>query len=251
VNLRPLHALPVLALISALPACAPKNTGEVATLTAEVRALRARVEELETFRQRVEMVVELPGDPEQEMAALDLAYQARDLMLAGDTAQAKALLQKIVDEYPDTQIAPQARSMLMELSVIGSDAGSLDVQSWVQGEHTLDPDALTILVFFEAWCPHCQREMPVMQETFTALDDKGLDVVGLTSFTRGTSKQDMDAFLQEAGVTFPVGRDDGTLSYRFAANGVPHAAVVRGGKVEWIGHPSELSTERLEGWLGE
>jgi len=247
---RPSVLLPVLLPIVAT-ACAPKNTGEVATLMSEVQALQARVDELETFRQRVEMVVELPGDPEQELAALELAYKARDLMLAGEGEAAKDILQQIIRDYPETQVAAPAMEMLRELQIIGSDAGPLDVKSWVRGKHTMDPDALTVVVFFEAWCPHCQREVPVMEKAFQELDEQGLDVVGITNFSRGTTEEQMTEFLDTAGVTFPVGRDDGTLSQRFAANGVPHAAVLRHGKVEWIGHPGELDEARLKEWLAE
>lgn len=242
----------LLLTLAALAGCAPRAaTPEVQALAEQVQALQARVTELETFQQRVEMVVDLPEDPEKEMAALDLAYEARDALGAGESAQAVALLERIVNEYPDTQVAPAAQEMLGELRIIGSDAGDLDVVGWVQGEHTLDPQALTILVFFEAWCPHCKREMPSMQATYEALDDSGLDVVGVTNFSRSTSESAMQEFIDEAALTFPIGRDDGSLSRRFAANGVPHAAVVRGGKVEWIGHPSELTQDLLKGWLGQ
>lgn len=240
----------LLPLASAM-GCAPKSSADVDALAAQVEALQSQVEALETFQKKVEMVVELPEDPEAEMAALGLAYEARDALGQDQTARAIAVLREIVEKYPGTQVAPAAIEMLRELEMIGSDAGELSVQSWLQGEHTVDPQALTILVFFEAWCPHCQREMPTLQATFEALDDKGLDVVGITNLSRGTTEADMAGFLDEAGVTFAVARDNGTLSSRFGAQGVPHAAVIRGGKIEWIGHPSELEPQRLAGWLGK
>lgn len=247
----PHRSVLALSLVALAAACAPRSSADVEALAAEVATLRAQVDELRTFQQRVEMAVDLPEDPATEMAALDLAYEARDKLIAGDNAAAKELLQRVVEDYPDTQVAPAAREMLSELRIIGSDAGELDVAGWVQGEYALPDEGTTVLVFFEAWCPHCKREMPNLQDTFERLDDDGLDVVGLTSFSRGTSDEDMERFLDTAGVTFPVARDDGTLSSRFLAQGVPHAAVVKDGAVAWIGHPSELADERLKAWLAE
>lgn len=235
----------------ALSACAPRSGGDVQALSDQVTELQAQVAELQAFQKKVEMVVELPADPEREVAALEMAYAARDALAEGDTETAKKLLNTIVDDYGDTQIAAPAMDMLRELKIIGSDAGALDVERWVQGEHTLDADKLTVLVFFEQWCPHCQREMPNLQKTWAKLNDQGLDMVGLTSFSRGTSEQAMTDFLAESEVAFPIGKDDGSLSRRFAANGVPHAAVVKGGEILWIGHPAELEEARLLGWLGE
>jgi hypothetical protein len=63
----------------------------------------------------------------------------------------------------------------------------------------------------------------------------------------------MDDFLDTAGVTFPVARDGGSLGERFGAEGVPHAVLIRAGKVVWLGHPGTLSPTdnpgALEGFL--
>ncbi|MFK7928264.1 MAG: TlpA family protein disulfide reductase [Myxococcota bacterium] len=231
--------------------CAAKTGGDVQSMAKQVTELQARVAELESFQAKVEMVLDLPADPAREMAALELAYAARDALGAGETDKAKTLLKQILDDYSDTQVAAPAMDMMKELAVVGSDAGALDVTAWVQGEHALNPEKLTVLVFFEQWCPHCQRELPELQKTYSELKTDGLDMVGLTGFSRGTTSEQMTQFLADAKVTFPVGRDDGALSKRYAANGVPHAAVVRGGKVLWIGHPGELGDETLRKWLDE
>lgn len=231
--------------------CATKGDMNVESLLETISQLEARVSELEQFSKRVEAVVDLPADPEREQAALEIAYKARDAMEAGDNEGAKALLKSIVAEYPDTQVAPAALALVKELDVIGSALTELTGVTWFKGEHTLNADRVTVLVFFEAWCPHCQREMPEIQKRYEAGREAGLDVVGLTNFSNGTSESDMETFLSEAGVNFPIGRHDGSLSDALAANGVPHAAVVVKEKVVWIGHPAELSAASLDSWLGK
>lgn len=38
----------------------------------------------------------------------------------------------------------------------------------------------TLLVFWTTWCPHCTREVPVLQQLYSDLKDKGLVVVGVS-----------------------------------------------------------------------
>lgn len=235
-----------------LAACAPK-AGEVTALTEQNAALDARVTALEATVQKITSVVELPADPEREEAAYALATRARAAMDELDLVTARDIVARLVTEYPDTTVGRSAQGIAGTLALVGADATLDGIQGWVRGEHVLDADKTTLLIFFEAWCPHCQREVPAVQQTWVDLKARGLDVVGVTSFSRNTSQADMDAFLDSAGVAFPVARDDGTLSQRFGAEGVPHAVIIRNGKIAWLGHPGTLSPAdnpgALEGFL--
>jgi peroxiredoxin len=224
-------------LILCLTACAGR---------ARVRELEERLEVAEARLRFVSDMLDLPSDPERENQANLLATEAQAAMDAMDLEKARDLVARLATEYGDTSIGRAAAEVLPQLSLIGSPAGEFKPAGWVRGEMAVNPARTTVVVFFEAWCPHCQREVPNVQAAWTRLRDRGLDVVGVTSFSRDTTPEQMAEFLDSAGVGFPVARDDGSLSERYAAQGVPHAAVLRGGKIAWIGHPASLEDGALE-----
>ena len=55
--------------------------------------------------------------------------------------------------------------------------------------------------------------------------------------------------IREKGVTYPIGKEDGTLTTRFAVKGIPAAALVRNGKVIWRGHPARLTDAQIKTFL--
>jgi thiol-disulfide isomerase/thioredoxin len=52
------------------------------------------------------------------------------------------------------------------------------------------------------WCPPCRAEMPALQQLATAYAPQGMVLLGL-SVDRGPAG-DVDAFLRERGITYPV-----------------------------------------------
>ena len=44
-------------------------------------------------------------------------------------------------------------------------------------------------------------------------------------------------------------KENGDLSKHFNVSGIPAAAVVKGGKIVWRGHPGRLSDDMINGWL--
>jgi thiol-disulfide isomerase/thioredoxin len=52
------------------------------------------------------------------------------------------------------------------------------------------------------WCPPCRAEMPALQQLATAYAPRGMVLLGL-SVDRG-APEDVDAFLRERGITYPV-----------------------------------------------
>jgi thiol-disulfide isomerase/thioredoxin len=138
----------------------------------------------------------------------------------------------------------------LEAAVVGRDAGALDVDRWVQGSATLDDADATVLVFMEPWCPHCRNEAPELQALYERWGDRGVNVVALTRMSRGTTDQQLDAFIGKAGATYPVAVVDQEMADRFGVRGVPAAAVVSGGRVVWRGHPGRLHESVLEDAVG-
>ena len=118
-----------------------------------------------------------------------------------------------------------------------------------QPRTNLASDKTILLVFWEVWCPHCKREVPKIEEIYNNYKGKGLQVVGLTKINRSATEDSVQAFITEKKLSYPMAKEDGGLSTHFGVSGVPAAAVVKGGKVVWRGHPVRLTTEMIEAWL--
>lgn len=234
----------------ALLGCGAKGASpsEITALQEQNAALEARVAKLEDTLERVMQVVTVPASPEREEAAYKVAMQIRGAMDELDLIKARELLTQITTDYGDTTFAAQAAELLKQLAIVGNDATLDGVDRWLLGEHgPIDAEKTTMLVFFEAWCPHCRNEIPVIQKVHDTMAAEGIDVIGVTGLSRGTSEEDMAAFLSENNVSFPVAYDTGVLGQRYGAAGVPHSAIIRGGKITWVGHPGTLTSEDAAG----
>jgi thiol-disulfide isomerase/thioredoxin len=140
-----------------------------------------------------------------------------------------------------------------ELEVFGKpmlNFNTVDI-NWLQGQESpqLGQDGLTILVFWEVWCPHCKREIPNMQKMLDTYNKDGLQVVGFTKMSRGKTEEDIKQFLKETGVSYSIGVEDGTLSKYFNVSGIPAAAVVQNGTVVYRGHPARITDKMITEWI--
>ncbi|MFT7517893.1 MAG: peroxiredoxin [Kiritimatiellia bacterium] len=244
------RSIPLLALSLLCASCAPaQSNAELEAMAAKVPELEARVTELEAVIDRVKMAVNLPASPEREEEANKMAVDAQKALEAMDMEVGRKLVNALVADYGDTTMGRAAQQIATQLEVIGADAGTLDVE-WMNGtEGSFEGSKATLLVFFEEWCPHCQREVPNMQATFTRMQPDGLNVVGISNYSRGTTKEQMDEFLNKAEVSFAVGKEDGALSTRYKVDGVPYAVLVKDGKVAWSGHPGNMTEDKLKKFL--
>jgi len=232
--------VPWLALVS-LSGCVTLN---------QYRAVESRVEALETELTQLQARLDplMPATPEEEQASRELLEGAMAAADELDWDEARAKTDELVADYPKTQAARIGAQLADEIAVVGRDALELEVERWFQGsEADLADDKATLYVFWEAWCPHCQREVPALTETYERYRDKGLGIVGLTELTRGVTPEDVDAFIEDHDVNYPIAKEkDQTLAVQYGIQGIPAAAVVRDGKVVWRGHPGYLSDGTLD-----
>ena len=160
-------------------------------------------------------------------------------------------LEKEVKVLKSNKPKPNNRAA-QEAAVVGKPApSSWKITKWFQGEDQtkLDNTKTTLLVFWDVWCPHCRREVPKIENIHNKLKDKGLQVLGLTKVNRSATDEKIEAFIKDNNLTYPIAKEDGSLSQYFAVRGVPAAAVVKGDKVVWRGHPVRLTLKMLEDWL--
>ena len=157
-----------------LAACTSGAARTTAALQAEVADLRARVNSLEAQVRALSTGGDVGGDPAREQAAVEIAIQARAAMDSMNMDLARELVDRLVQEYPDTQIGQAAVEVAERLALIGAPAPPLTVERWFRGKGKIDADRTTLLVFFEPWCPHCRREAPSLQERHQALADEAV-----------------------------------------------------------------------------
>lgn len=104
----------------------------------------------------------------------------------------------------------------------------------------------TILVFWASWCPHCQRELPVIQSIYKDLAPKGLNVVGVSV---DRSIGDAKGFTSSHSITFPnayAGTDKGgDMLDTYNISGIPTIYVLnKNGTVKTV-YRGEISGDTL------
>ena len=242
-----LLTLAVGAVVGALAAGGEAPGGD---LEAQIKALNERVAGLE--KEIATLKKNMPPGQAQEQAAAAELQKIQGLMRAGNIDQAKTDLKTFMGKYGNTNVGKQANRLVAELAVVGKDSpADWGITKWFQGESEfkLDGDGTKLVVFWETWCPHCQREVPKLQKIYNDNKDKGLQVVGVTKVNRSSTDEKVTDFIAAQEVSYPMAKENGELSRYFAVAGIPAAAVVKDGKVVWRGHPAQLTDAMLQGWL--
>lgn len=235
--------------LAALAACSdPELAGKVADLEARV----AKMEEGQKGGARPGAPPAAPVNEEEEKAAAELlkaASQAAEQMNYDD---AKAKLADLKAKYPNSRPARAAVRLEEELAVVGKPAQALTVDHMLQGNAPdVNSGKATLVVFWEVWCPHCKREVPKLQETFTKYQGKGLQMVGLTKMSKGSTEDQVKAFISEQKVSYPIAKEAGqATSDYYGVKGIPAAVVLKDGKVVWRGHPARLTDQMLDQFIG-
>ncbi len=133
---------------------------------------------------------------------------------------------------------------------VGLTAATVRGADWNGNEVTIEPDGTPkIVVFLAHWCPHCQAEVPVIQQW---VDEGNLpDDVEMISIATGTNRlrdnwppQD---WLEREGWTQPVIMDDEltTVAVHYGMGATPMFMVLDGENNNLGRISGELSTEAL------
>jgi len=234
----------VLALGLAVAGCAPASVEE------EIAALNERVDTLE----KQIRLVEAGGGPSAQLEQeAQVAYtNLNQLVASGKIDDAKAQIKQIGTKYAGTKLGKRFQNMAAELAVVGKDRPSdWGIEKWFQGEEAVDltGDGTMVIVFWETWCPHCRREVPKLQQMYDKFKGDGLQVIGLTRINRSATEDAVKDIIAQNNVNYPIAKEDGSVAQYFGVSGIPAAAVVKGGKVVWRGHPARITEGMLQDWL--
>jgi thiol-disulfide isomerase/thioredoxin len=107
----------------------------------------------------------------------------------------------------------------------------------------------TLVMFVAHWCPHCQREVPVVQDWVDAgnLPD-GVDLVAVsTSIDPSKPNYPSSTWLAEEGWTAPTLVDpDSSAAVAAGLSSYPFFVVVNGGGTVVVRTTGELTTDQLD-----
>jgi thiol-disulfide isomerase/thioredoxin len=173
----------------------------------------------------------------------------------GEALEAKRLMAQLRSKHGGTDIykSREVQSLEANLDVVGKKITSEDIRKnidnwYIEGEINLE-EGVTLLVFWEVWCPHCKREVPKLKQTYEKYRDDGLKVLSLTKLSKSATEQKVLTFIQESELNYPTAKENGKISPIFDVKGVPAAAVVNNGVVVWRGHPGKIGKAAWSQWL--
>jgi thiol-disulfide isomerase/thioredoxin len=228
-----------------------------------IEALEERIASLEAQLENVEQQIDVRFDECVDAAVTEIAQRDQRanealrsvmaLSAQGNQLAAKEEMTAFLAKYSGTDAAKRAVRLNQELAVVGKPAPSeLVVEKWYSGDGEsvdLDGEGVSLVVFWEEWCPHCKREVPKLQATYDKFQDAGLSIVALTKITKSSTDEKVAAFIEANSLAFPIAKERGDVSRYFNVSGIPAAAVVQDGQIIWRGHPGQLNDTMIQGWL--
>jgi thiol-disulfide isomerase/thioredoxin len=123
---------------------------------------------------------------------------------------------------------------------------------WLQGGPVtwLEPGKLYLVECWATWCGPCRATIPHVDALHRKYSARGLVVIG-----QNVWEDDRDAvtsFLEEQGdaMSYPVAANDDAFARDWlkpaGVQGIPHAFLVRDGRLVWKCHPGELDDATVE-----
>lgn len=183
------------------------------------------------------------------------------LYLAGEKAQqqgdlkvARAYYQRIVTEFPNSQLSKAARERLDQKTRTGVSAPELEISEWLRGQATSLQKLrgkVVLLDFFQIICPGCHRVHPHIVQMQEKYGKDGLQVIGIAvafELQHIQKRQDIRDFVERTDFNYPVGIDKYfTKTFRaYKAHGTPYAAIIdQDGNLKYLDFYSPVKVENV------
>jgi thiol-disulfide isomerase/thioredoxin len=163
----------------------------------------------------------------------------------------KTLLHSLV---ATTLVAPAALAQKAGDAVTPDALGKAE---WVTGSAPAawEPGKLYVLECWATWCGPCLAVIPHVDELYDKYQEKGLRVIGMNVWEDGKDKVAAFVKTKGDGMSYPVayvgkgGDFENTWLKPAGVRGIPHAFLVKDGKVLLTTHPAQLTEGLIEGLL--
>jgi hypothetical protein len=138
---------------------------------------------------------------------------------------------------------------------IGLTAPNVTGADWEGNPVTIEPDGTAkIILFLAHWCPHCQNEVPVVQDWIDAGNlPEDVELISVATATdRSRTNWPPQDWLVEEGWTAPVIMDDqvGTVAANYGMAGTPFYVVLDGDNTNLGRISGEIGTAGFEALVG-
>jgi thiol-disulfide isomerase/thioredoxin len=128
---------------------------------------------------------------------------------------------------------------------------------WIQGEplKAFEPDKVYIFECWATWCGPCIAAIPHINELHKKYSEKGLRIYGINVWEDGEEKVAKFVENKGDGMSYPVAYTGKGSEFEnqwlkpAGIKGIPHAFVVRNGKLVTTTHPSQLTDEIINALL--
>lgn len=117
---------------------------------------------------------------------------------------------------------------------------ALGIMKWLQGQATLTGEDPTVVVFWEAWCPYSQRQVPEFEISSRAHRERGLTLAGVSRAEDFEGEDRLTDFAREKEITFPLAKVRTETWRYFEVPGTPSAVAIRDGRVVFAGRLGEV-----------
>ena len=128
---------------------------------------------------------------------------------------------------------------------------------WIQGEplKAFEPDKVYVFECWATWCGPCIAAIPHLNDLHKKYSDKGLRIFGINVWEDGEEKVAKFVKNKGEGMSYPVAYTGKGSEFEkqwlkpAGVNGIPHAFVVRNGKLVTSTHPSQLTDKIINALL--
>ena len=135
---------------------------------------------------------------------------------------------------------------------LGDPAPPVNLKEWVKGSPVdlKDPKKIYVVELWATWCGPCKISIPKLTEAQSTFKDKNVVVIGISAEECDVIKPFVTRMGDQMGYTIGCDNDEKS-TYRaymdgYTQPGIPHAFIVKEGKVIWHGNPL---VEPVEGAL--
>ena len=174
-----------------------------------------------------EFIAFAPKDERGADLLLMLSFNVR-----GTPDAQKALYQRIVDQYPDSNRAESARGSLRRIDAIGKPF-DLEFTEAVSGSEISMKGLkgkVVVIDFWATWCGPCVAEMPKMKKLYAEYKDKGVEFIGVSLDQKEGGLDKLKEFVKKEGISWPQYFQGDGWNSKFSAswgiNSIPSVFVV-------------------------